>query len=159
METRARFRYGSDCKTRHCLGVVDVVGEAGAFRSQPVDEAAYPPYARCGWRIAALGRRVVLEVRVLGLEEVYDVVRIYAGAAAPPGLGAVATDRAPLYELRGSTPLAASLIFEGDVFVRSLRGKSADESRRRRGCDVRDRHRRVAAPPRPRRFETGARLR
>lgn len=114
-------RAGARCDATRCLGVVDELGgegreASGTIRSQ-VAHDAYGPLSRCGWRIDARGHHVVLDVGRLGLERVYDVVRIYRGVEAPEGFSAVGVARAPVYEFRGGRPPSVPLVIEGDVFV------------------------------------------
>ena len=48
------------------------------------DPPGLPEDAKCGWRIR-LGdaARIVLDVASLGIEDIQDQVRVYAGAAPP----------------------------------------------------------------------------
>jgi len=113
-------RAGAGCESSFCNGVVDVEGESGVIRSQEGTDA-YAPYSKCGWRIPARGRHVVLDVATLGTELVYDKLRIYLFHFAPAGFGLAPpsslADRTRAYQLSGTTPPAGSLIFDVDVFV------------------------------------------
>jgi len=64
---------GTRCDAPHCVGVVDVAGDSGTIASQTFTDA-YQHNSRCGWRIAAKGQLVVVDITRLGMERVHDSV-------------------------------------------------------------------------------------
>jgi len=95
------------------VGVVDVVGDRGTIASQTFTDA-YQHNSRCGWRIAAKGQRVVVDITRLGMERVHDSVAFYRGLAAPPGFG-LRDDWSPaseVYTFRNGRRPDGPLVFE-----------------------------------------------
>ena len=59
---------------------------------------------------------MILDVERLGLERVYDVVRVYRGLGAPAGFSAVPAPREPAYVFIGGRAPSAPLVFDDDAW-------------------------------------------
>ena len=133
---------GARCDRESCNGIVDVTiggASSGTIRSHPAGASSYAPYSRCGWRVDLGGvddnvddrddqnRVVVLTFVELGLETVFDQVKIYRGGP-PHGRGwsqryaALFTALGPArdgyaYQFTGTRVPEAPIVVEDDVFI------------------------------------------
>ena len=94
------------------------VGDSGTIASQTYTDS-YKPNSRCGWRIAAKGQRIVVDIMRLGMERVHDRVLFAKGSATPPGFG-LRGDWSPddgIYQFRNGRRPDGPLVFDHDIFI------------------------------------------
>ena len=66
---------------------------SGVIRSQPAGAEAYAPWAQCGWRVPrGDASRVTLTFRELGLDAMFDKVKVFRGGP-PDSIGWTARAR------------------------------------------------------------------
>ena len=87
---------GTRCDRPFCNGIVDVTAGgavSGVIRSQPAGAGAYAPWAQCGWRVPrGDASRVTLTFRELGLDAMFDKVKVFRGGP-PDSIGWTARAR------------------------------------------------------------------